>query len=173
MTVTIVPVAEKPRVRRQAGQLPRIVEPSRSPASHCGVCTGTEPVVGHGRTGRGRPLRRDGCRGPAWGRGGTAGGQADDPSAVPVTLCVGLLCRRLATPQGRERPRGRRGPPQRSPRVPGTHHSPGCTMAGMGTHVRTERADRPPPELADSACHPWSDLGNLSAVGHMVGHATA
>ncbi|PCG83908.1 hypothetical protein CIB93_22290 [Streptomyces sp. WZ.A104] len=26
---------------------------------------------------------------------------------------------------------------------------------------------------AGSACHPWSDLGNLSAVDHAVGHARA
>ncbi|WP_197363565.1 helix-turn-helix transcriptional regulator, partial [Streptomyces clavuligerus] len=39
--------------------------------------------------------------------------------------------------------------------------------------VRTERAGWPPPVRADSACHPWSDLGNLQAVGHVVGHATA
>jgi integrase len=35
------------------------------------------------------------------------------------------------------------------------HHSPGYTMARYG-HSRKDGARR----LADSACHPWSDLGS-------------
>ncbi|BBA96200.1 hypothetical protein RVR_10504 [Actinacidiphila reveromycinica] len=51
--------------------------------------------------------------------------------------------------------------------------SPGYTMARYG-HARKDRArDRPPPERADSACHPWSDQEIRSAFGHVVGHATA
>ncbi|MGW4565134.1 tyrosine-type recombinase/integrase [Streptomyces sp. NPDC004561] len=53
------------------------------------------------------------------------------------------------------------------------HHSLGHTMARYGhSRKETERADWPPPVRADLACHPWSDLGNLQAVGHVDGHVT-
>ncbi|PCG84829.1 hypothetical protein CIB93_17660 [Streptomyces sp. WZ.A104] len=95
----------------------------------------------------------------------TTSGRAPSARRCPPTR----RRRRTRPPPGRSGPRSRSAGP---PRTSGTTRR-ATPWPGTGTHVRTERGSSPPPERADSACHPWSDLGNRSAVGHVVGHATA